>query len=166
MVHTKHTLNSALERVFREHSQQLFISALAVTGCPERAEDAVQEAFYRLFRLQHRPRRLKAYVFRSVRNAALDQLEQNPPISIEDDEYIFDPSEGPADTAQESEFKRKAAKAMKTLSDDERQTVVTHLYADLTFREIAKVRDISINTVWSWYRRGMQKLRRQLGDEL
>ncbi|MHC4646759.1 MAG: RNA polymerase sigma factor [Planctomycetota bacterium] len=165
MAHTKDTLDSALERLFREHSEQLFISALAVTGCPERAEDAVQEAFYGLFRMKRSPRHLKAYVFRAVRNAALDQLEQKPRDGIKDSEPIFDSGGGPPDAAEKNEFKIKVIRAMKTLSDDERETVVSHLYADLTFRQIAKVREISINTVWSWYRRGMEKLRRQLGDE-
>jgi RNA polymerase sigma-70 factor (ECF subfamily) len=165
MAHTKKTLDSALERVFREHSQQLFISALAVTGCPEGAEDAVQEAFYRLFRMECKPRYLKAYVFRSVRNAALNQSKERSPESIEDVEFIFAADEGPGDSAERSEFRQRAAQAMKALSADERETVISRLYADLTFRQIAKVRGMSINTVWSWYRRGMAKLRRQLGDE-
>lgn len=167
MAERKDRLCRALEKLFRERNLELFVSALAVTGCPERAEDAVQEAFYRLFRLQDRPRHLKAYVFRSVRNAALDQLEKNRPNRpIEHDEVIFDWREGPDETAVRNEFVREAAKAMKTLSEDERETVISHIYADLSFREIAKIREMSINTIWSWYRRGMEKLRRQLEAKL
>jgi RNA polymerase sigma factor (sigma-70 family) len=167
MAEMRNTLCSVLERLFREHNLQLFTSALGVTGCPERAEDAVQEAFYRLFRRQDRPRHIKAYVFRSVRNAALDQLERNrPERPIERDEAIFDWREGPDETAVMNEFRRDVAQAMKTLSEDERETVISHIYADLSFREIAKIRETSTNTIWSWYRRAMAKLRRQLGKRL
>ena len=162
----KDTLPRALEKLFRKHNLQLFTSALAITRRPERAEDAVQEAFYHLFRLENRPRHLKAYVFRSVRNAALDQLGRNHrsrPIEV--DEVVFDCSEGPAYAAEMKEFRCEVIRAMGALSKDERETVINHLYADLSFREIAKIREISINTVWSWYRRGMEKLRRQLGDK-
>lgn len=166
MAERKDRLCSALEKLFRERNLELFVSALAITGCSERAEDAVQEAFYGLFRLEYRPRHLKAYVFRSVRNAALDQVgRRRPNRPIEDNEVIFDWRDGPADTAVMNEFRHDVAQAMKTLSEDEREAVINHLYADLSFREIAKIRGISINTVWSWYRRGMEKLRRELGNE-
>lgn len=166
MVQAEDTIVTSLENLFRKYSLELFISALAVTGCPERAEDAVQEAFYRLFRLEHKPQHLKAYVFRCVRNAALDQLERNRPVEIKDDEFIFDSSERPAETAERNEFRQEVVQAMKTLSDDEREIVISHVYADLSFRKIAKAREMSINTIWSWYRRGMEKLRRQLETKL
>ena len=168
MAERKDRLCSALEKLFRERNVELFVSALAITGCSERAEDAVQEAFYRLFRLQDRPRHLKAYVFRSVRNAALDQVQRNRPncpIPIEDYEGIFDWREGPADTAVMNELRRDVAQGMKTLSEDERETIINHIYADLSFREIARIRGVSINTAGSWYRRGMEKLRRELGNK-
>jgi RNA polymerase sigma-70 factor (ECF subfamily) len=166
MAQMTHTLTGALEKVFREYAQELFACALAVTLRPEVAEDAVQEAFYHLFRMQAWPRHLKAYVFRSVRNAAVDQsMRARRDRPIEDYEAILECRQGPEGTALRNEFGLKAAEAMKTLSEDERETVINHVYADLSFREIAKIRQISINTVWSWYRRGMEKLRRQLGNE-
>ena len=45
------------------------------------------------------------------------------------------------------------------LSDDERETIVQHLYADLTFQEIADLRERPIGTIASWYRRGIEKLK-------
>ncbi len=151
-----------LERFFLEHSSQLFICALAVTGCAGRAEDAVQEAFAHLFRLRREPRNLKAYVFRSVRNAAVDQLRRLPPDQQGVPETLFDSADAPDQAAVENEFKRDAARAIQSLTDDHRETVVGHLYAGLTFREIAMAREVFVNTVASWYRRGIGKLRRLL----
>ena len=162
MAQVNWVLSDRLERLFREYGTHLFVSALAVTGCAERAEDAVQEAFYRLFRLLHRPRHLKAYVFRSVRNAAVDQLRRCQPGELELTEVLFDPADDPGKTAAENEFKHSVALALSALSEDERETVINHLYADLSFREIALSREISVNTVSSWYRRGLKKLRRLL----
>ena len=159
MAQVNWVLNDRLERLFREYGTHLFVSALAVTGCAERAEDAVQEAFCRLFRLRHRPRHLKAYVFRSVRNAAVDQLRRDPPGELQITEALFDPGKNdPGKTAAENEFKHSVALAMKSLTEDQRETVINHLYADLSFREIAMAREISVNTVSSWYRRGIEKL--------
>jgi len=38
-------------------------------------------------------------------------------------------------------------------------TIVLKSLEELTFKEISAVREQSINTVTSWYRRGLQKLR-------
>lgn len=159
-----HTLNGALERIYRDHRQQMFTCALSITRCPDRAEDAIQEAFCRLFRLNGKPRYLKAYVFRSVRNAALDQVRRNPPPADQVIEFIFDPGAGPRDTAADNEFKRRVAEALLTLSDDERETIVQHIYGELTFREIAEVRQAPLGTVTAWHRRGLKKLRARLEE--
>ena len=159
-----HRLNGALERIYRDYRQQMFTCALAITRCPDRAEDAIQEAFGRLFRLGRKPRHLKAYVFRSVRNAALDQVRRNPPPVNGIDEFIFDPGAGPREAAATSEFERRVAEALLTLSDDERETIVQHIYGNLKFREIARVRERPLGTVAGWYHRGLRKLRTRLEE--
>lgn len=159
-----HTLNGALERIYLEYRQQLFTCALAITRRPDRAEDAIQEAFCRLFRLDSKPRHLKAYVFRTVRNAAIDQVRRNPPLGNELNEFIFDRAAGPRDRAADNEFKRQVAKALLTLSEDERETIVQHIHGNLTFREIARVREAPLGTVVTWYRRGLKKLRDRLEE--
>lgn len=155
-------LNGALERIYRDHRQPLFTCALAVTRCPERAEDALQEAFYRLFRLERAPEHLKAYVFRTVRNAAVDIVRRSPPPSEPLDPFIFDPEDDPRETAEKQEFKRRVAEALLTLSDDERETIVQRLWGELTFQEIAQLRGSPLGTIASWYHRGMEKLRARL----
>lgn len=155
-------VDDRLERLFRAHSSQLFVCALAVTGCAERAEDAVQDAFCRLFRLRREPRDLKAYVFRAVRNAAVDQLRRNRPGEFDTTDHLFDLSTDPEKAAADNEFRRSAAAAMKSLTDDQRETVISHLYGGLSFREIAAARELSVNTVSSWYRRGIETLRKLL----
>lgn len=158
------SLNGTFEGIYRECRQQLFTCALTITHCPDRAEDAIQEAFYRLYRTNGRPRHLKAYVFRAVRNAAIDQLRRSPPPAEELDEFIFDPGVGPRDAAADKEFQGQVAEALLALSDDERETIVQHFYGQLTFREIAQVRETPLGTVTAWYRRGLEKLRARLEE--
>jgi DNA-directed RNA polymerase specialized sigma24 family protein len=51
---------------------------------------------------------------------------------------------------------------MKRLSSDEREVIVQHLYGELTFQQISQIRGHPLGTVVSWYRRGLDKLRREL----
>ena len=159
---TDRNLDHALETLFRQHERSFFVCALAITRSPERAEDAVQEAFYRLFRMTVMPDNLKAYVYRAVRNAALDQVTRSPAPTLPIAETLFDPGENPRQVAAREEFLKRVEAALRQLSPDERETVVQHLYGELTFREIAEVREVSINTITSWYRRGIEKLRTEL----
>ena len=157
-------LNGALERFYCEHRRQLFTCALAVTRCPERAEDAIQEAFSRLFRLRAEPENLKSYVFRSVRNAAVDQVRRRPtPVEVDMD-FIFDPEANPRADAQDKELHRRIGQALLEMPENERETITLHLYADLTFREIAELTEAPLGTVTSWYRRGIEKLRSLLEE--
>jgi RNA polymerase sigma-70 factor, ECF subfamily len=149
---------SELEKLFDEHGQALFTCALAITGCPGYAEDAVQEAFFRVFRLGVVPDNLKAYVFRSVRNIAIDQLRRKARIVEIAQDFIFD-SSGPAEDLEAKEFKSRVAEVLQMLSADERETIIQHLYAGLTFREIAEIRGDPVGTVASWYRRGLARMR-------
>ena len=157
-------LNGTLDQIYCQHRQQLFTCALAVTRCADRAEDAIQEAFCRLFRLDARPQNLKAYVFRAVRNAAIDQVRNNPAPGEAIPEFIFDPRPGPSEAAAQQEFQRRVAAALLGLSNDECETIVQHLYGNLTFREIAEIREAPLGTVTSWYQRGLEKLRAKLEE--
>ena len=155
-------LNGTLDKIYREQRQHLFTYALAITRCADRAEDAIQEAFCRLYRLDVRPQNFKAYVFRAVRNAALDQLRCNPIPTETFPEFIFDSRPGPSEAATQQEFQRRVAAALMGLSADERETIVQHLYGNLTFRDIAEIREAPLGTVTSWYQRGLTKLRTEL----
>lgn len=157
-------LNGKLDQLYGDCRQQLFTCALAITRSADRAEDAIQEAFCRLFRLSDQPENLKAYVFRSVRNAAIDQIRRNPAPVETIPEFIFDLRPGPPEAAAEDEFRRRVAEALMTLSGDESETIVQHVYGNLTFREIAEVRDTPLGTVTSWYQRGLKKLRAELEE--
>jgi RNA polymerase sigma-70 factor (ECF subfamily) len=151
-----------MERIYDQYSSQLFTCALAVTGRPELAEDAIHDAFCRGFRLTQTPRNLKAYMFRSVRNAAIDQLRKRRRTSSFSEDYVFDSSAGPSELAEQRQFNRRAADALLKLSEDERETIVQHLYADLTFQEIADLRERPLGTITSWYRRGLAKMKEYL----
>ena len=155
-------LRRQLEKVYDEHGRQLFTCALGITRNVELAEDAIHEAFCRGFGLNHMPQNLKAYMFSSVRNAAIDELRRRSRTSREPADFVFDSSPGPAEMAQQKQWRQSVAKALLELSQDERETIVQHLYADLTFQEIADVRGRPLGTVASWYRRGLVKLKEQL----
>jgi RNA polymerase sigma-70 factor (ECF subfamily) len=150
--------------LYARHRQQLYACALSVTQCRDLAEDAIHDAFCRLMQCEKAPDNLKAYAFRSVRNSAIDLVRQGNRTTELAEEYIVDPSNNQRDAAGRKEFQQRVSAALATLGADERETIVQHLYAELTFREIAAVRDRPIGTIVTWYRRGLGKLRERLEE--
>ena len=130
-----------LEQLYCNCAQQLFTCALVITNSPAQAEDAVHEAFCRLLGSSGDATDVKAYVFRAVRNAAIDQVRRRPSPREPLAEMIFDPSPSSASLAENAEFRRRMVERLQRLNADERETIVQHLYGELTFQEIAKIRD-------------------------
>ena len=153
-------LRREMEKVYDDYGSMLFTCALSVTGNPSMAEDAIHEAFSRGLRLKELPRNIKAYMFRSVRNAAIDQIRQKGRLKVLPEDYIFQSSaSGPSELVEQKQFKEQVARALMELSEDERETIVEHIYGQLTFQEISDIRERSLGTVTSWYRRGLVKLK-------
>ena len=157
-------LAESLDRLYREQKQQFFTCALAVVRSPERAEDAVHDAFAKLFALQRMPRNLKAYAFRTVRNAAIDILRntQRDYAASTNGKFIYD--DRPTALGTAADWIEVLTTSLASLSDNERTVITLHLHSDLTFREIASVLKCPIGSVSSWYQRGTEKLRVRIKD--
>lgn len=149
-----------LRTFYLRHRQELFSYALSITRNRATAEEAVHTAFARLLEKPRTPLRLKAYVFRSVRNAAIDQWREE---RAGNDAYLelAGRPDGISDPVVPDESEM-LYQAMDTLSEDERECIVLKIHQGMTFREIATVRSVSINTAASWYRRGLERMRTAL----
>ena len=156
-----------IEKLYDKYGSQMYTCALSIVGCPQLAEDAIHEAFCKGLRIRKVPRNPKAYFFKSVRNAAIDILRKRrrvSPLPAEHD-YIFTDCSDPGNIAEINQLKRQTVSSLMSLSEDERETVIQHVYADLTFIEIAEIREKPLGTVTSWYRRGIEKMRKSMRYE-
>jgi RNA polymerase sigma-70 factor (ECF subfamily) len=154
-------LRHNLKMVYNKFHRQLFTMALSITGNRESAEDAIHNTFFNLLKKETMPYDTKLYVFKCVRNAAIDQIRNKKKnISINENfAYIFDPQPDLLENIEDEEFRNQVALTLTKLSDNESETIIQHLYADLTFKEISELTETPIGTVTSWYRRGLQKLK-------
>jgi RNA polymerase sigma factor (sigma-70 family) len=87
-----------------------------------------------------------------VRNAAIDDLRVTK--RREADLFV-----APDDHAAGSDLRTELNTMFAQLSNDEREVIALKVFDGMTFQQIADVREMSINTIASWYRRGMEKLR-------
>ncbi|MFK7863633.1 MAG: RNA polymerase sigma factor [Pseudohongiellaceae bacterium] len=148
--------------VFETRQRQLFVAALAITRERASAEDAVQDALLSTAALNVAPAELENYLFRTVRNKALHSVKRDRRIDRNVDPADF------LDVADSSQEQRTFAAGVMTclgeLDENPRQVIVMKLFADFTFDDIAKIMDSSPNTVASWYRRGLRKMKEQMNE--
>ncbi len=162
-------MTGTIEAIYRRHRQGLYTLALSIAGRPEAAEDAVHDAVVRLCRGGAAPPTgdAVAYVFAAVRNAAIDQRRRakpRPAVSIFDlpDAAAGDPAVDVS--AGDGERDRRVADALADLPADQREAVVLHLFAGLTFAQAADAVGVPLQTLASRYRRGLAALRQPLAS--
>jgi RNA polymerase sigma factor (sigma-70 family) len=99
----------------------------------------------------------KAYLFASVRNAALNDARlQQRSVALDEESAWFEPPH--RDYTAELNLRR----ALGTLPEDQRQVLVLHVWGEFTFLQIAEILEISSNTAASRYRYALAKLRESM----
>ena len=153
------TYSAEVERLYREHGAALLLFGLSMSRDRGRAQDAVHQVF--LHMLENRKLEEigdpKAYLFTCVRHGILNERKASQRNTALDEESAwFDPPH--RDYTAELNLRR----ALRALTEDQRQVVVLHVWGELTFMQIAGVLEISPNTAASRYRYGLAQLRESM----
>ena len=153
--------------VYATHHNEALRLAYLLCGDPERAEDAVAEAFVRVYRQMRRNeiRNPRAYVRRAVvneinsrfRRLALERREASKRSG--DDRGVRTADDSFADSDE-------MFAALRQLPARQRTALVLRFYEDLPEKAIAEAMGVSVGTVKSTLHRGMERLRILLGEEV
>ena len=161
---------AALGQTYQVHRRGLYALALAITRCPARAEDAIHEAFARMCsrKVQLDGDQI-AYVFASVRNAALDQQRFKnsgvKTVNVESPASMFNGhAPDPVTESERAERDSALRKAVDALPEEQREAIVLKVYAGLTFEQMAVTVQAPLPTVAARYRRALDKLKQSLGE--
>ena len=152
---------AALRQIYLRYKDDLLTVARSLVGDVNTAEDCLQDVFVRLASERRRIRRnLKGYLLTSVVNQARDSLRRTETrVKYHGDHPGPKPATtDPARALAESDEVATVMRALAKLSEQQREIIVLHLQGDLRFREIATMLNLSINTVQSRYRYGMERL--------
>jgi len=153
------TLHRRLHDLYTQHRDRLYAYALSLTGDREAAEDAVHTAIVRILGNGAEPVELAPYLFRSVRNAAVDEHRRVRRFVGGSDE------EAQAAVAPGVVLDPDLDRALAVLPPDQRESIVLKIFVGLSFREIAAIREVPLSTAASWYRRGIARLREMMEGE-
>lgn len=148
---------------------KLFGVALRILGNRGDAEDAVQEAFMKVWHGagRYQPGRgpAAAWLVTIARNSAIDRLRRRsaPTRDLDDLPGLADPAPSPEATTIAGDERRRIADCLGRLAPD-RATAVQAAYLEgWSYDELARRFGVPLNTMRTWLRRALISLRECLG---
>jgi len=156
-------------RAFNEMRAELVSTLFFLLGNHEDAQDAAQDAFLKCWRTRAglaEVVNVRAWIFRVGLNAAKDlqrsawRRRSRPLTTTSDTGPAIDAS--PADSLEEKETLDQLRAALLELRPEEKAIFLLRQNGDLTYEEIAELRQSPVGTVKTQMRSALQKLRRVL----
>lgn len=159
----------AFGQIYERYRDTLLTVAMSLMSDPDMAQDVVQDVFVKfvesLDRFELRGR-LKAYLATCVANSARDRLRQIARHgSVERDGQV-EPQPRPLDMAIRNEQLRRLADELAQLPYEQREVVALKVHGGLSFRAIARQRNIRLGTVQSRYRYALDRLRAKMNGKV
>ena len=161
----------ALERIYEKYRKDMLILAVALLHNASSAEDVVHDVFTGFVRDIERFQltgSLKRFLLTCVANRARNANKTKHLQADESnhEEPVGSDNEDPLVAISCNEQLQQLSKVMSELPYDQRETIMLHFQAGMTFKKIAVQQGISVNTVKSRYRYGLEKLKVILEKEV
>jgi len=163
---------NALSQIYDKYRDGLLRLATALLNDISSSEDIVQDVFLEFaqsvekFQLNGS---LKSYLATCVANRARNRNRDNlrhQTVEIDDTKVNIRDLNTPDKWIICTEELKKLSNAMVQLPYEQREAIVLHLHGGMKFKELAKLQNISIRTIHSRYRYGLDKLRVLLNSEM
>jgi RNA polymerase sigma-70 factor (ECF subfamily) len=162
---------AAFLRLYAQHRAALFRFAYRMLGSTEAAEDAVQDCFLSLIKNAERfdssRASLRTYLYAAVRNLSLKRIRQTSgETSLDDLTEELQGTEEPLRKLLDAELSDVVRRAIESLPQLQRESLILFEYEGLSLAEIALVVEADVGTVKSRLHRARVQMRKVLGAYL
>ncbi len=140
------------------------------------AEDVVHDVLIKILERADLPAPdfLAAYIYRSLRNRAIDYVRTRKPtlsLDAESDEgggklidLLEDLKPNALEVLQTQEGKEQLFEALEVLNETEREVIIAHELEGVPFKELSQMWSVPLNTLLSHKSRAMMKLKKHFLD--
>jgi RNA polymerase sigma factor (sigma-70 family) len=163
---------AALARIYEKYKSNLLRIATGLLNETSIAEDVVHDVFVKFAQSSDKLKlgcNLKGYLVTCVANSARNSKrakQRKRAVGLDEIEPAISDLDMPERWIICNEELDTLNNAMIQLPYPQREVVVLHVQGGMKFRAIAKSQNVSINTVQSRYRYGLDKLRSLLNSEV
>jgi len=167
---------SEFERLLDRHKAKIYRTIRLQVKDAHLAEDIFQETFVKVIKMlrsgqYNEEGKFLPWVVRIARNIVMDHFrrkKRSPPL-VDGEGYdifsILDVSE----ESRESEMRHHQRdvdlrKIVQMLPDEQKEILIMRLFCDMSFREIAEITDVSINTALGRMRYAIKNMRKMIEE--
>ncbi|NML20933.1 RNA polymerase sigma-70 factor [Pseudoflavitalea sp. G-6-1-2] len=160
---------AAFDLLFKRYYQPLFQYAVNNLKQPMLAEEIVMDVMLRIWKTNGKidcPAGFKPYILRALKNAILNHFRSSMPAVVSWDDM---PSGEEIAATHSSDFKiihdetrDRYLAALSSLSEKKREVFVLSREERLTYKEIARQLNISVNTVENYMSASLSQLKEQM----
>jgi RNA polymerase sigma factor (sigma-70 family) len=169
--------SAAFSTLVLRHKTKLYSSIYLLVKDKYLAEDMFQEVFIRVIDKMKNGHyteegKFLPWIMRIAHNMCLDhfrKVKRSPVIRNSDEVDIFEMLNFSVPNAEDrliaNQSHDRVRKMLDMLPEDQREIIIMRHYADLTFKEIANLKGISINTALGRMRYGLINLRKVMVEK-
>ncbi len=151
--------------IFKAHSKTVFNYIYYKFGNEEKANDAVQEAFIKLWEncAKVSPEKAKSFVYTVANNLYLNVIKAEK-VRLKYANSIDDQSSNlsPEFLMEEQEYKKKLDNALGTLPENQRTTFLLNRIDGKKYAEIAEMEGVSVKAIEKRMHLALKSLREQI----
>jgi RNA polymerase sigma-70 factor (ECF subfamily) len=165
---------AAFEKLCSEKVRSVTVNAYGSLGNVHDAEEVAQETFVSMYRSigqLKNPEAIDIWILRIVQNKCKRFLEKKNPVGsdvdIDDEALAVEEEYGefiPEKYAENEEFSGILFDIVMSLPEKRREAIFLHYYEDRSYKEIAAISGVSINTVATNIMRARTMIKTALGD--
>src|SRR3954468_8254064 len=167
----------ALEILVLRHKDKIYSSILFLVKDKYLAEDMFQETFIRIIDTLRNKRyneegKFLPWALRIAHNLCVDyfrKVKRAPSIVTSDNQDIFEVINVVEETAEQRIMRRQSNEKMYIMLDklpeEQREVIVLRHFGDMSFKDIARLTNCSINTALGRMRYGLINLRKMMTEK-
>lgn len=167
----------ALEELINRHKEKIFTSIVLLVKDQYLAEDIFQDTFIKIIDTIRNNRytekgKFLPWAMRIAHNRCVDhfrKVKRTPTIKTSDNKDIFNILPFADSCAEEKMIIRQShdcvQKMLDLLPEEQREVIILRHYAELSFKEIADLTNVSINTALGRMRYGLINLRKMMTEK-
>ncbi len=168
---------SALKTLIQRHEKRVFSYILLSVKNRELAEDIFQDTFIKVINTlrsgnYHEEGKFVQWVMRIANNLKIDyfrKMQRMPAFETNGEFDIFDIIYGSEPSVEQKmiteQLYAEIAEMVKLLPDEQREVLEMRIYQDISFKDIAEMTDVSINTALGRMRYALINLRKILKEK-
>ncbi|MHA4896910.1 RNA polymerase sigma factor [Pedobacter sp. PWIIR3] len=165
---------SVLEELLRRHKSKIYTSIYLLVKDQYLAEDIFQDAFIKVINTLRSGKyneegKFLPWVMRIAHNLVIDYFRREkraPIITSADGTDVFNLLQFQEESAEDKILREQTHLDLRTmirlLPDDQKEVLIMRHYADLSFKEIADLTGVSINTALGRMRYALSNLRKMM----